>query len=194
MTAIFLSYRADDSVHAAMAMSDALALHFGRSRVFRDHDSLALGAIYPRRIRRAVARCDTMLAVIGPHWLDARDSHGHRRIDLSRDWVRTELRIAFERHVPVIPVLLDDTALPAQDQLPADIRLLSLSNYWRVRHQTLASDIRALVRKLDPAAVPPRDVSGRNMQQNSATGGGNVYATQDGNQHIYVNDPDGQRR
>jgi hypothetical protein len=194
MIEIFVSYRADDSVHATMAISDELALHVGRSRVFRDHDSLALGVLYPQRIRLAVARCDTLLAVIGPHWLDARDARGRRRIDEPRDWVRTEIRMAFERHIPVVPILLDDTALPAQHQLPDDIRLLSLSNYWRIRHQTFAADMRGLIGKLDPTAVPASTGSAGNTQHNSAAEGGAVYATQGGNQTIYVNDLDGKDR
>lgn len=196
MTELFLSYRTDDSVHAATAISGQLARHFGRAKVFRDHDSLALGMVYPRLIRRAVQRCDKVLAVIGPHWLDARNARGGRRIDDPRDWVRVELRTAFGLGTPVIPVLLDQTPLPEQDRLPEDIRLLSLSNYWNVRHQSLEADVRGLIEKLDPGApadarhAPP---SSSYSQDNQVHGNGDLYANQ-GNQYIESSRPHGNRR
>ena len=198
VTEVFVSYRADDSVHAAMAISDRLARHFGRGCVFRDQDSLSLGSLYPGHIRRAARRCDVMLAVIGPHWLDARDAWGGRRIDDPRDWVRWELRIAFQRGIPVVPILLDDTALPGRDQLPADISLLSVSNYWRIRHQSLDADVVGLITRLDgkpPEQVPRSDGAPHQgyRQDNVATDGGTVYASQHGPQIINVGDRDGKR-
>jgi hypothetical protein len=74
-----------------------------------------------------VSRCDRLLAIIGPHWLDARDTTGCRRVDSPSDWVRAELRTAFQLKIPVVPLLLDDTALPAPDHLPTDISALSIS-------------------------------------------------------------------
>jgi hypothetical protein len=191
MTGIFLSYRTDDSVHATMVISERLALHFGRSAVFRDQDSLAPGMIYPRRIRAAVRRSDQMLAIIGPHWLSAGDGRGHRRIDDPRDWVRTELRLAFEHNVPVIPVLLDETPLPRQNQLPHDIRLLSLSNYWRIRHQTFAADVDGLVHRLDPtltASTAPV------LEGEFEPAGGVAYAGGGGSRTMYLRETDTGRR
>jgi hypothetical protein len=186
---VFLSYRTDDSAHATTAISNELALHLGRVGVFRDRDSLTPGAFYPRRIRDAVARCDKVLAVIGPHWLDARDAAGRRRIDARSDWVRTELRTAFASRIPVVPLLLDDTTLPTPDQLPADISSLSTSIAWRIRDQTLVADVRALLERICPGVVVPTSVPAGNSQHNSATGGGSVFAIQGGNQTIHLNDP-----
>jgi hypothetical protein len=150
---VFLSYRTVDSLYATSAISAELARYLGRVNVFRDRDSLAPGSLYPKRIREAVARSDSVLAVIGPHWLDVRDPAGNRRIDAPGDWVRSELRTAFEAGIPVVPLLLDDTPLPARHQLPADIADLNVSTAWRIREQTLGIDVRALVDNLVPAAV-----------------------------------------
>jgi len=183
MVELFLSYRTDDSVHATMAIAERLGAHFGRDHVFRDRDSLMLGMVYPRKIRRALERCDKVLAVLGPRWLEAR---GRRRIDDERDWVRTELRMAFERDIPVIPILLDGTPLPAQDQLPADINLLSLSNFHEVRHQSLDADVRTLIEHLDPdgGAAGFRPAT----QNNVHNGRGNMFVNQGGNQTNNLND------
>lgn len=144
---VFVSYRIDDSVYAATAVADRLAQALGTANVFRDRDALAPGELYPERIRRALERCDVVLALIGPSWLDIEDGSG-RRLDDPRDWVRTELRLAFERGIPVVPVLLDDTPLPEPRRLPADISALSLSTFWQVRHLSFGSDVRGLIDKL----------------------------------------------
>lgn len=73
-TRLFVRYRIDDSVHAAAAIADRLAQVFGPENVFRDRDALALGEIYPKKIRRALERCDTVLAVVGSSWPEARDN------------------------------------------------------------------------------------------------------------------------
>jgi hypothetical protein len=61
--------------------------------------------------------------------------------------------MAFERDIPVVPVLLDDTPVPDPGRLPDDIRVLSLCTYWQVRHQSLESDLRGLIDGLTRAGV-----------------------------------------
>ena len=179
MRRVFLSYRIKDSVHATASIAALLAQHYGQDNVFRDRDSLPLGSVYPRRIRRELERADVVLAVIGPSWLTARNRDGVRCLDDERDWVRTELRMAFERDMQVVPVLLDDTKLPDRSLLPADIALLSLSMYWQVRHRTFESDVRGLIAELEGRPGDAPAGSGP-VQHNTATSGGNVYANQGG--------------
>ncbi|MFI5535051.1 toll/interleukin-1 receptor domain-containing protein [Nocardia sp. NPDC051900] len=190
---IFLNYRIVDSVYAVNEISKQMARHLGRARVFRDVDSLALGRLYARRIRRALEECDTMVSVIGSYWLDARDERGLRRIDDDRDWVRMELVTAFARGIPVVPVLLDDTSLPSPDQLPADIRALSQSQYWHIRYRTVEEDVRGLLRHLAPGADIRPDGPDRAAQQgpqnnqiNVAKDGSVVHANQNGTQNIWL--------
>ncbi|APE37571.1 hypothetical protein BOX37_30660 [Nocardia mangyaensis] len=171
-----------------------MARHFGRVHVFRDQDSLALGALYARRIRAALDESDVVVSVIGRHWLDARDKRGVRCIDNERDWVRMELRIAFDRGIPVVPVLLDDTLLPVPDSLPDDIRGLALSQGWCIRHQTLENDIDGLIRRLAPGAATPGSSPAPQptaTQHNSPTGRGIVVANQNGTQNVTLNNPHG---
>jgi hypothetical protein len=192
---LFVSYRIDDSVHAATAINDRLARHFGSRNVFRDRDSLPLGALYPSRIRRALERCDTVLALIGPRWLDIHDSVGGRRLDNSRDWVRTELRMAFEREIPVVPVLLDGTPLPTSRQLPPDIGNLSVCTFWQVRHESFESDVRGLIDRIaTPAANVPETKASGNVQHNTAQDSGRIIANQGGHQSIQLTDHDERGR
>ncbi|WP_431972350.1 toll/interleukin-1 receptor domain-containing protein [Nocardia sp. bgisy134] len=196
---IFLNYRTIDSVYAVGQISKQMARHFGRVHVFRDQESLALGVLYSRRIRAALDDSDVMVSVIGRHWLDARDKRGVRCIDNERDWVRMELRTAFERGIPVVPVLLDDTLLPVPGSLPEDIRKLTISQGWRIRHQSLDADIAGLIERLspgtepqDPSASGPAQAPPPPAQTNSATSGGIVVANQNGPQNVTLNDPSGR--
>ncbi|MET8652663.1 toll/interleukin-1 receptor domain-containing protein, partial [Nocardia aurea] len=158
MTEIFVSYRIADSVYAVREISNRLADRLGRTSVFRDQDSLALGSFYPRRIRQALEECDVMVVVIGPRWLDACDKLGRRRIDDEKDWVRLEIRTAFEHRKQVVPVLLDGTSLPAPEELPADIRGLAYVQVAEIRHQSFESDVARLIENLVPAvAAAPVD-------------------------------------
>lgn len=191
MTKIFLSYRTDDSTYVVDRVRELLGTHFGHANVFRDRDSVALGDAYPRRIRRALERADVVLAIIGPRWLGV-DQSGRRRIDDPRDWVRTELRMAFERDIRVVPVLLDGTPLPTRDALPVELGSLSISTYWQVRHTTVDQDVRGLIERLGlptdrgrPTTGPERSGPARYEQHNMPQSGGTVYAAQ-GEQHIHV--------
>ncbi|MFG1641287.1 toll/interleukin-1 receptor domain-containing protein [Amycolatopsis sp. NPDC049252] len=193
MINIFLSYRADDGVHASARISRMLAEHFGRDRVFRDHDSLELGSRYPDELRGALTRADVVIAIIGPNWLGARRGVSSRCVDDPRDWVRTELRTAFESRRRVVPVLLDDVPVPAHDELPPDIAEVSRLTYWRVRNRTLDADVHALIRLLDPSAVEdPPDAGHRAGTQVNYGMGGVLYANQ-GVQHIHGTPVRGER-
>lgn len=199
---LFVNYRRDDSVHAVMMIADRLARHFGRDAVYRDHDSIPLGTIYPDHIRKALRSSDAVLAVIGPRWLDFPKKGGSgRRIDDDDDWVRTELRTAFRRRIPVVPVLLDGGELPERDELPDDIALLSSSKYWHVRHRNMDYDITALIARLDamfpgnalPDEARPETGQGTNYQHNVATDNGTIYASQNGTQIIGADVRKGRR-
>lgn len=150
----FISYRVQDSVHATALIAQRLATAFGWENVFRDRDSLPLGALYPQRIRRAVERSDAVLAVVGPSWLTASDGSGARKLDNPHDWVRCELRLASRLGIPIVPVLLDGASLPAVHELPADIAVLGVSTFWRVDHESFESDVRGLIDGLARMAAP----------------------------------------
>lgn len=130
MAGIFISYRRDDSRHAAGRLGDDLAAEFGGERIFRDVESIAPGVDFEVALEQALASCAVMLVLIGPRWLDIRDDKGRRRLDQPGDWIRTEVAQALKRNVRLIPVLVEDTPLPSAESLPEDMQAL-------VRRQTL---------------------------------------------------------
>jgi hypothetical protein len=93
---IFISYRRDDSRHAAGRLVDRLAQAYHRDQLFMDVDAIEPGLDFLKVINEKVAACDVLLAVIGPAWLEARDEVGARRLDNPDDFVRLEIEAALK--------------------------------------------------------------------------------------------------
>ena len=145
---VFLSYRREDSAGYAGRVQDRLAQEFGRDLLFMDVDTIPLGVNFATVLHNEVAKCEVLLAVIGAHWLDARDDAGNRRLDDPNDFVRIEIGAALQRNIPVIPILLDGAKVPKANQLPKDLEELSLRNGLDVRHASFHNDIDKLVQSL----------------------------------------------
>ena len=68
---IFVSYRRDDTAPFAISVAQYLENRFGKDRVFLDVDRLRAGEDFPSVLKRKLADCAVVLAIIGPNWLDA---------------------------------------------------------------------------------------------------------------------------
>jgi hypothetical protein len=147
-TKVFISYRRDDSAGHAGRVHDRLEREFGRDLLFMDVDGVPLGVNFVKVLSDEVAKCDVLLAVIGPNWLNARDEDGNRRLDNPHDFVRIEIGAALQRNILVIPILLDGAKVPKANQLPKDLEELSIRNGLDVRHASFHNDIDRLVRSL----------------------------------------------
>ena len=139
---VFISYRRADADAEAHGLAAKLKQDFGAERVFLDVDGIGGGADFPQTIESALARTTIMLVVIGPTWLRAQDPiTGKRRIDLDVDWVRRELRHAFERNIKVIPVLVRGATQPNTTwDLPADVESLTTRSAMEIRQTTPSAD------------------------------------------------------
>jgi hypothetical protein len=113
-----------------------------------DVDSIPLGTNFVKVLGEEVAKCDALLAIIGPGWLDARDEKGSRRLENPDDFVRIEIGTALKRGIRVIPVLLEGTRVPKADQLPDDLKELALRNGLDIRHASFPGDMERLIRGL----------------------------------------------
>jgi hypothetical protein len=142
---VFISYRREDSAPYAGRIQDRLEREFGRDGLFMDVDSIPLGMNFAKLLSEEVAKCGVLLVVIGPHWLDARDENGTRRLESPTDVVRIEIAAALEREIPVIPILVDNARIPKADQLPSDVRELAWRNGLNVRHDSFRTDMDKLI-------------------------------------------------
>ena len=121
---IFISYRHIDTGWAADPLVERLCRHFPPQQVFLD-PSISPGEDLWYRLNAELESCAVLLALIGPQWLTVTTSTGERRIDADDDIVRYEIAVALSRGILVIPVLVDNTKMPAGRELPTDIRALA---------------------------------------------------------------------
>jgi hypothetical protein len=150
---LFISYRRQDSSANALGISQYLEHEFGRKNVFIDVDMRA-GAKFPTVLEQRLAECKVMLALIGPEWLNLRDEHGRRRLDIPDDWVRLEIAHALKRNIPVIPIRVNGAPLPLRDELPDDIRGLLDHQAVSVTHAGFRHEMAGLVHDIRSIRPP----------------------------------------
>jgi hypothetical protein len=153
---VFICYRREDSAGHAGRVHDRLEREFGRDLLFMDVDAIPPGRNFVKVLHDEVAKCDVLLALIGPSWLAVSDEGG-RRLDSTTDFVRIEIAAALQRDVPVIPLLLDGARIPKPADLPADIQELALRSALEIRHASFHQDMDRLVRAIreGTGASPP---------------------------------------
>ena len=146
---IFISYRRVDTAHVAGRLYDSLCKAFGEDRTFMDVESIPLGMDYRVHIVNILSRCRACLVLIGAEWLACRDAANRRRIDDAVDPVRLEIETALRVGVPVVPVLVGNTALPQLDELPDEIKQLHFNNGAPLRpNPDFTSDVQRLIDRL----------------------------------------------
>jgi hypothetical protein len=121
---IFLSYRRDDSEQITGRIRDRLSARFGERSIFRDVDSIPVGSRFRDKIEETLKAAKIMIVIIGPQWVEALDRQGRRRLDQADDPVRFELETALGLKLPIVPVLVKQATMPAQEELPPSLSVL----------------------------------------------------------------------
>ena len=80
------------------------------------------GAEFADLVRDKVARCDVLVAIIGPGWSQATDTQGRLRLKLADDLVRVEISSALRAKKRVMPVLVGGAVMPAKEKAVRAIR------------------------------------------------------------------------
>ena len=104
---IFISYRRLDSKSDARSICQRLEKSFGKRKVFIDVDSIRPGENFQSVLKNDLEKCNIMVVVIGPRWLELLRSSGPTDIETSHDYVYLEVASALERKLPIFPVLVD---------------------------------------------------------------------------------------
>src|SRR5262249_14972097 len=149
MSNIFISYRRQDATETATRLYEALGNYFGRLPIFQDVEAIPPGADFAAYLRDTIAQCAVMLVVIGPSWLTLTDTQGRPRLTAPTDWVRTEIELAQQHHVQVIPVLANGARMPQEEELPPSIQFLARANAHALRpDQGFRDDATHLIEKI----------------------------------------------
>ena len=146
---IFISYRREDAEGQAGRLFERLSECFGSERVFMDVTAIEPGKDFRKEIDRAVAVCDVFLALIGKDWLTCKKPDGERRLDDPKDFVRLEIAAALKRNIAVIPILVQNAAMPGPKDLPPELELLAYRNAVELRHARWEADVQSLIEVLE---------------------------------------------
>lgn len=149
MDGIFISYRRDDSAGYAGRLYDRLSAHFGADQVFMDVEGIELGTDFVTAIEQAVGSCKVLIVVIGDEWLSTTDAAGRRRLDDPHDFVRLETRVALEREIRVVPVLVGGALMPRTEELPDELKSLARRQAIEISHKQWDGSTRELIRALN---------------------------------------------
>ena len=144
MGGVFISYRREDSAWFAGRVYDRLANALGRESVFIDVDNIPAGLDFVDVLSERVGQCDALVAIVGKNWLASADKDNRRRIDDPNDFVRIEIEAALNRNVPVIPVLIDGTAMPKANDLPDRLTKFARRQGIEISHNRFDSDAKRL--------------------------------------------------
>jgi hypothetical protein len=148
MAGIFISYRREDSIAHAGRIYDRLVTYFGQERVFMDIDTIDFGVDFVECVQQTVAACDVLIAVIGKHWLDAKDEDGRPRLENPEDFVRVEISAALERGVRVVPILVRGARMPRSIDLPEPMGSLARRNALEIPDLHFAQSVSRLIESL----------------------------------------------
>jgi hypothetical protein len=114
------------------------------------------GSKFPVVLEERLAQSKVLLALIGPHWFEARDKDGQRRLDNPEDWVRLEISRALARQITVIPVCINQAKLPEKASLPEEIRGLVDHQAAFVNTSSFRNDMAGLARDIRSIPDPIR--------------------------------------
>lgn len=155
---IMISYRREDSAAITGRIYDRLVLRYSREAIFKDVDSIPLGANFKQHLDSVITQCGVLLVVIGHKWLNVNDIAGKRRLNNPRDVVRIEIESALQRNIPVIPLLVQNTMMPADADLPPTLKELAYRNGTVIGDDPhFHDDMDRLIRNLDKLLPPSSD-------------------------------------
>jgi len=152
MSLIFISYRRKDSSGHAGRIHDHLrsALKVDERDVYLDVESMAPGSNWLQEVQENLSRCAVLLVLIGERWQP-------ERLSDPNDYVRSELLASEQLGIALIPVLVDGAELPAESQLPAELRFLRSRQSHRLdseSNRAYLHDLEALVDAVRHAIAP----------------------------------------
>jgi hypothetical protein len=160
-TQVFVSYQRNDSRHAAGRLAADLVRELGHRNIFYDVHSVHYGVDFRQVIATTLSTIDVVVLVVGA-------AFDVGRLWRSEDYVRMELSEALQLDKPIIPVLIDETRMPAPHELPPELEELCYRNAARLRpdpdyegdFQRLVGDIRASVGRTRPRVGPEKGAGG----------------------------------
>ena len=157
MKKIFISYRREETRHSAHRIYAHLASKFGKNSVFFDVHAVGLGD-FRRHIDAAIDQSAIVVAVIGCKWLHYLREREQQR---KHDWVRDEIKRAYEQKITVFPIRVDGAAVFDERELPDDLKGLTFDQSLEVHDDPyFDSDLEIISEKIRQGLGPDPDGDG----------------------------------
>ena len=164
---IFISYRRKDVPFAAHALHCHLARRFPERQLFMDvQGGIRAGLDFAEVIRDRVARCNVLLALIGPSWMQLADA----RLDDPGDFVRLEIASALDMRKRVIPILVENADMPRTHLLPENLRDLTAKHAMRLSQENFAAQIDHIVFEIQRALMESQEQLRMPLSKNTSEG------------------------
>ena len=162
MATVFICYRREDAPATTGRVYDHLVQAFGSGSVFKDVDSIPIGADFPAHIQRILRQATAQVVIIGPRWLDIHDEAGQPRLHNPSDFVRQEIETGLTSGIPVIPVLVEGATMPPARALPAPIAPLARLQAVNIRFDPdFTADVRRLMSAIERVDTTARRTAAR---------------------------------
>ncbi|HEV8194915.1 MAG TPA: toll/interleukin-1 receptor domain-containing protein [Ktedonobacterales bacterium] len=160
MATVFICYRREDAPATTGRIYDHLVQSYGSGSVFKDVDSIPVGADFPTHIQHILRQATAQVVIIGPHWLNVLDENGRPRLQNPGDFVRQEVETALANGIPVIPVLVEGAAIPPARLLPPSLAQLPRLQAVSIRFDPdFSTDVHRLIAAIEH--VDPRGTAAR---------------------------------
>jgi hypothetical protein len=142
---VFISYRRADTAQTASWLFHRLTEHFGQQQVVKDVDPAPYGGNLPQAIGAAVASCDVLILMIGPHWMAVTGEGLHD----PNDYVRLAMEAALARGILVVPVTVDGARMPVHGELPPSLAGMAGQPAFQLGMNNFDAESGQLMRVLD---------------------------------------------
>lgn len=159
---IFLNYRKIDSTPETRSLKVIFDQVFGSDATFLDNYSIDSGEEWPEKLEFELCKSRILIAIIGPTWLKANDSYGHRLLDKPNDWVRIEIEKALYNKIEIIPLLVAGAKFPPVEALPNSIKEICNHQSYELRDSHWKTDISPLISRIEK--VVSTEISLANVQ------------------------------
>ncbi len=149
MSTIFMSYRRHDARAVSEQLYRDLSDVFGKTKVFRDSNTLMPGLDFTQEITKHIQSAKVMIVLIGHHWLTDSDPTGLHNLDSPTDYVRREILAGIAQDIPIIPVLIDGAKMPSAQELPPDLLQLERCQAFEITTTRWKYDVSQLIQQLE---------------------------------------------
>lgn len=158
MPRISIFYRGSDAAVTDGPLFDRVTARFGKDAEFMDVDDIPFGVDFREHINNALAEIDLLVVVIGPKWIGA-DRRGRVRIEEINDPIRIVVETALARGVPVVPIHVEGTTMPASAAPPESLSALPQGNAAEANtRRNFHPHMDRLIRSMDKI---PKELSSR---------------------------------